>query len=190
MQPIGVILAGGRSRRMGRDKALVRFRGEPMIDHVSRALVAAGCDVLVVGRESTPSGLDSIVDEPGAAGPAAGVLTALHHSPGRDLFVVAVDQPLIRTATVRHLLAQSGPVVVPMDQGHPQVTCAVYRPECHDTLQALAAAGPTRLRALLTAVATRYVLPEEWASWGEDGRSWRSLDTPKDLAAADAPGLP
>ncbi|MDJ0952942.1 MAG: molybdenum cofactor guanylyltransferase [Acidimicrobiia bacterium] len=182
---VGVILAGGKATRMGRDKAQVTFAGRPMIDHVSAALRTAGVEVLVVGRHIADH--VSIPDLPNiGGGPAAGLLTALRHLGNRAAFLVAVDQPLLRPETVQAMLELDGDAVVAMAEGHPQVTCAVYRPASTPQLSELVAGGDLKLRRLLDRVATTYVDPETWAAWGEDGRSWLSLDTPQAVRDAEA----
>lgn len=186
---IGVVLAGGRARRMGADKAFVAFRGLPMIDHVIGALRGAGLPVLVVGRDGADTTVDTIPDLQGlGGGPAVGLLSAFEHTPDRDVVLVAVDQPLLRSETIQHLLRLPGDAVVPMAAGHPQVTCALYRRSCHQALARLLASGQPKLRRLLEAVETTEVTRDMWTNWGEDGRSWRSLDTPQ--AVTDAEALP
>jgi molybdopterin-guanine dinucleotide biosynthesis protein A len=183
----GVILAGGQAKRMGSDKALVEFRGLPMIRQVASALRAAGLDVLVVGRDWVPDGEEVVPDVDGlGGGPAVGLLTAFRHLPASDLLLVAVDQPLLRPETIRHLVALDGAAVVPEADGHPQVTCALYRQECHEALEVALASGQSKLRRLLLSVETNLVLRNVWATWGEDGRSWLSLDTPEAVRKAEA----
>jgi molybdopterin-guanine dinucleotide biosynthesis protein A len=180
----GVILTGGRATRMGTDKTLVPFRGEPMITHVATALADVGLDVLVVGREIP--GFDSISDLPGVgSGPLAGLLTALVHTAG-DVLLVAVDQPLLRPATAHNLLKTAGDAVVPVSAGHPQVTCAVYRAACRRPAEKALAGGERKLRRLLDHVGTTFVAEPTWSAWGEDGRSWLSLDTPRAVRDAEA----
>lgn len=182
-----VILAGGRATRMGRDKALVDFRGIPMIDHVSTALRSAGLEVLVVGRKTSASGVAGIPDIDGlGGGPAIGLLTAFRHVDSDDVLLVAVDQPRLRPETVRGLLALPGDAVVPSADGHPQVTCALYRRQCHEPLEELLSSGQSKLRRLLPIVDTTFVEESAWTAWGEDGRSWMSLDTPQALRDAEA----
>jgi molybdopterin-guanine dinucleotide biosynthesis protein A len=187
-KPIGAILAGGRSKRMGGDKALTDFNGRPMIAHVAAAIKKAGCEPLVVGRASVPIDIPSRADDlPGRAGPAAGLATALRLAAGRPVFLVATDQPLLRHETVRRLLLLEGEAVLPFDAGSRQATCAVYRAGCLDPLMELMAGTPSPpLQALLDLVATREVLPAEWSTWGETGTSWWSLDRPEDVAEAEA----
>ena len=80
----------------------------------------------------------------------------------------------------------AGDTVVPEADGHPQVTCAVYRHQCRPVLEDMFGEGEYKLRKLLTRVTTTFVPEPGWTEWGEDGRSWRSLDTPDELRAAEA----
>ncbi len=183
----GVILAGGQATRMGRDKALVEFRGKPMVDHVVSAIAAAGLEVLVVGRVGPVAGVAAIPDIGDiGGGPAVGLLTAFRHIETNDLLLVAVDQPQIRPETITALLAQPGDAVIPVADGHPQVTCALYRRESHQALEADLASGQTKLRRILDHLDTTYVDEPTWSAWGEDGRSWMSLDTPQAVRDAEA----
>lgn len=183
---IGVILAGGDGTRMGRDKALVPFRGEAMISHVARAIEAAGLEVLVVGRRDGVAGLETVPDDglPGR-GPMAGMVTGLRAAGGRAVFLAAVDQPLLRPETIVAMLALPGDAVVPLAGGHPQVTCALYRAGCLEPAAAALTAGTMKLRTMLGEVDATYVSEDLWSVWGEDGSSWLSIDTPAALRAAE-----
>ena len=183
----GIILAGGQATRMGRDKALVEFLGKPMLERVARALSTAGLEVLVVGRPQPTLGFEAIPDVAGlGGGPAVGLLTAFRHLPANDILLVAVDQPQLRPTTVTALLQHPGDAVVPMAEGHPQVTCALYRRESHKEFEHGIASGETKLRRILDRVDTTYVDEPVWSGWGEDGRSWMSLDTPQAVRDAEA----
>ena len=94
---------------MGTDKAMVEFCGKPMIEHVATALVAAGLEMLVVGRAQAPGDLPAIVDIADlGGGPAVGLLTAFRHLPDSDVLLIAVDQPQVRSATVVEILHSHG----------------------------------------------------------------------------------
>ena len=181
----GVILAGGSASRMGQDKAFVRFRGAAMVTHVAASLTAAGLDVIVVGRGEPLNGLRAVPDDGvSGRGPMAGMVTGLRTA-GTDIFLVAVDQPLLRPETITAILRLPGDAVVPRADGHPQVTCALYRQSCLEPAVTSLATGELKLRRMLDKVATNYIEPDVWSDWGEDGRSWLSLDTPDAVAAAE-----
>ena len=185
--PIGAVLAGGRGSRMGQDKAGVQFRGRPLLDHVAAALVSAGLEVVVVGREEPIGEYAAVRDLPGfGGGPAVGLLSAFAHHPGRDVFLAAVDQPLLRAETVRGLVDTPGDAVIPVANSHPQVTCALYRTACRKALEEMLGGGQAKLRRLLDRIHATMVGRETWSEWGEDGSSWLSLDTPEALRAAEA----
>lgn len=186
--PLGAILVGGASSRMGADKAGVRVAGKSMLEMVAAALEEAGCEVVAVGKAQPTADVRTVPDD-GAAelGPAAGLATALRLAGGRPVFLVATDQPLLQAGTVRSLLAIDGTAVVPIDNGVRQATCGVYRAGCEAPLRRLRSQGASPpLQRLLDAVGAREVGLDEWAAWGEDGRSWWSLDRPEDVAEAEA----
>lgn len=177
--PIGVILAGGASTRMGTDKALVEVDGEPMVAWVAAALGRVCDDLLVVGREGKLHGIEAILDDhPGPLGPAAGVATALRLAAGRPVLAVAVDQPFLRVETLVRL-ASAHQTMVPLDDVL-QITCAFYTPDVKGALTRAVRDGIPLWKAIKD---RSLIVPEdEWRSWGEDGRSWFSVDTPEALA--------
>ena len=148
---VGVILAGGKSRRMGRDKNFVKLPfgdGRALLQWAADRLSAV-CETWVVadaGRELL-AGAVSVEDGPGA-GPVAGLLGAAEHLPGRPLLTLACDQPFVPAAFLQHLSQQSGDWVVPITDRGPEPTCAMYRSGTLEYLRRRAAQGKYSLRDL------------------------------------------
>jgi molybdopterin-guanine dinucleotide biosynthesis protein A len=185
---LGVILAGGASRRMGRDKALVEVAGAPMIERVAAALEPITDTLLVAGRTDSLAGLETIPDEvEGPVGPLAGVAAALGTALTAGglpsvVLAVAVNHPFVRQSTLRQLVIQhEGRAVVPIDGEVRQVTCAVYPASWAAAARRELQAGGS-LQSLLDRMPHRLVTPDEWEAWGEDGRSWFSVDDEPSLA--------
>ncbi len=173
--PLGAILAGGASTRMGVDKALVELDGRPLVSHVAGALESVCDDIVVIGRREPVAGIESVPDDfDGRLGPAAGVATALRLAGTRPVVVSAVDQPFLRSATL-HRLVDFGGSAIPQD-GVLQVMCAVYGPDLLDPVTWAVEDGVPLWRVMR--MKARIVTDVEWRSWGEDGRSWFSVDTP------------
>jgi molybdopterin-guanine dinucleotide biosynthesis protein A len=172
------VLAGGASRRMGTDKVVLEIGGIALVDHVLAA--AGGLPTLVVGR---PHPTSHWVDDPTPErlGPLAGLVAALTATAG-PVLVVGADQPWLRSATVQALASLDRPdePVAPLDAGVLQVLCAVYPQQVLAPARRLLASG-NGLQALLD-TGCRQVPPDEWRRWGEDGRSWFSVDTPDQMA--------
>jgi molybdenum cofactor guanylyltransferase len=180
---LGAILAGGRSRRMGEDKLLLEIEGVPAVLRIAAALSVVADDIVVAGRAGIWFGLSSIPD-PGSPhrGPLAGIVAALSAAGTGWVAVAGVDQPWLRPGTVVELgrLADSERAVVPIDGGIPQVTCALYPASWAEPAAALLSSGRPA-QALLDDHPWRPVEQPEWSAWGEDGRSWFSVDTPAAL---------
>ena len=97
---IGVVLAGGGSRRMGRDKALLEWQGRPLLDHVRARLWAAGCESVVTSRAAPGCIADFYPDR----GPLGGIHAVLRRRPANGYLVVPVDMPLLSVALLRGLI--------------------------------------------------------------------------------------
>ncbi len=166
---------------MGRDKATVEVSGRSMLDTIIEVVAEVG-ETLVVGAATAPEGVACVPDlRSGRQGPLAGLETALVWASGREVALVAVDQPFLRAETIERLLHEPGDAVLPSADAWPQVTCAVYRAHCLSPAAAVLDSGEGSLLAILDRVDTRIIEAGTWREWGEDGRSWFSVDTPDRL---------
>lgn len=182
-QRIG-LLTGGQSTRMGADKATTLVGEQTMAERVADACAQTGIATIVLGPDDAGTGLRNLRDGPGVTpGPLAGLVTLLADDPSQEAILLATDQPFVRPASILQLAMQpAADVVVPMHNGHPQVTCARYGPGVLYALER----GPQvqKLRDLFDLARTNRIAPESWAIWGEDGRSFHSIDRPEEIIAA------
>jgi molybdopterin-guanine dinucleotide biosynthesis protein A len=161
---------------MGRDKTDVVIAGESMLDRVANALRPSTDRIVLLGPDR--EGWECWPDSVHAQGPLAGIATALSRSGRSRVLAVAVDHAFVRPETLEHLVAVDSELpVVPVDEaGVRQVTCAVYPISIAGEATEEAAAGGS-IQTLLDRVSFCPVAPDEWRSWGEDGRSWYSIDS-------------
>lgn len=174
---LGLILAGGESKRMGSDKALIEVAGRPMIEWVVKALEDVCGRVLIAGRPGGWQGRAGLADETTSRGPLAGLVPALRL--GEPVLVVAVDQPWVRTETLMKLSA-IGATAVPDHHNVRQATCACYHPDLAEVARDEAETGGS-LQSLLDRVGPLEITEPVWNTWGEDGRSWFSVDRREDI---------
>jgi molybdopterin-guanine dinucleotide biosynthesis protein A len=154
--PTGVVLAGGASRRMGSDKALLSVDGVAMALRVAAALAGGGCDpILCQGGDAdrlTALGLEVAADSRPGDGPVIAILDALEGQ-RRDLVVCACDLPWLDAATVTRLITAgeadpSADVVVACDADGPHLA-AFWRAQARQSLEVLVAEGVRSYRAVL-----------------------------------------
>lgn len=175
MTLLGAVLTGGLSTRMGQDKADVLISDDTMLTMVGTAVRSVAPQSVLLGPER--DGWDSWPDSVHAHGPLAGIATVLARTDRDHVLVVAVDHPFVRPETLRRLVSLAADIpVVPVDNhGVPQVTCALYPRGVGPAAESEAGAGGS-IQSLLDRVSFRAVAPDEWRPWGEDGRSWYSVD--------------
>jgi molybdopterin-guanine dinucleotide biosynthesis protein A len=146
-------------------------------------------DVVIAGPEDLVPGVRCVADPAGATpGPLAALAAAMDLAGADDVLVlVAVDQPLVRAVTLGHLLdlSDGSMAVVPIAGDKRQVTCATYPARWAGEARGEATRQGGSLQSLLARLPCRDVLETEWRLWGEDGRSWFSVDTPQLLAEAE-----
>jgi molybdopterin-guanine dinucleotide biosynthesis protein A len=107
---IGLVLAGGQSRRMGQDKALMRYQGRTLIDNASLLLQSASCDKVLISRNA-PGFLNDKIEDAGPLGGVHAVLDALSQSDNHtdnpyELLVLPVDMPQMTPELLRILVSR------------------------------------------------------------------------------------
>jgi molybdopterin-guanine dinucleotide biosynthesis protein A len=139
---------------MGRDKALLPFRGRPLISTVAEAVERAAGSATLVGNSvlGEATGFPAIPDLYPGEGPLGGILTALRHTAAEWNLIVACDMPGLDAAFLSGLLAAAGSgavaAVVPYGpSGHPEPLCAVYRRDALAALERAFAAGIRKVTA-------------------------------------------
>ena len=197
MSYAGVVLAGGRSRRMGTDKALLRLGGVAAVRRVADAVRHAG-PVFVVARpgQDVPVPDATVLhDELEAQGPLPALALGLRAARGAEAAMVcATDVPLLVPAVVAALLRLLGDhdVVLPVIDGRDQLLTAVYRTSLCARAHELVAAGERRVRRVVRGADVRRVEARELLA-DEDVRradpaldSFRSANTPAQWAIMTA----
>jgi molybdopterin-guanine dinucleotide biosynthesis protein A len=176
------VLAGGASRRLGRDKASLVAGGETLAARAARKLSTVCAEVALADRgRRLIAGLPSLQDGPGE-GPAAGILGAARAYPGRALLVLACDLPEVPESLLAALAAEEADWAVPRREGRLEPLCARYGPAALAALAESVAAGdlaPHRLAGIST-LAIRFL--DDFARFGDPGRMFLNLNDPADLA--------
>lgn len=204
----GLVLCGGRSSRMGRDKALLEVGGRTMLQLQIERLEQAGCGEVLIsgpkGRGYESCGKRIVEDEVGGAGPLAGLCAGLRVARDSHMLALAVDLPDVTADFLRSLSAGPAPgagrvtprgalelaashvwdAVVPASKNRFEPLCAVYRREvCLPIMEQRLRDGNLALQGMVEAlvrnVEVRIVGEEEWRAWGETLlRNWNDGVTP------------
>jgi molybdopterin-guanine dinucleotide biosynthesis protein A len=175
----GIVLAGGRSSRMGRDKALLEHAGRTLLDSTIALLHAAGAGrVLVSGARPGHAG---IPDDVAGRGPVGGLASVLAGCDDGAVVVVPVDMPWLSVACIDRLVGAVGAARAACFRGHPLPCALVADPASRTTLRHLLAARPAgpSVHAMLRALGAAE-LPVD------DARYLVNVNTPADWAALGA----
>ncbi len=193
LPPLGVILAGGASRRFGTPKALARVGGQRIVDRVLGALAEAVPEVVVSANEPwlyEDLDLDVIPDRHPGIGPLAGLQAALHHAVDRawpGALVVACDLPYVTTELLRLLVRRASvstaDVIVPESTGRYgfEPLCAYYSVECIPAVEAMIQEGENRVHRLLSRVRADPVPLADVREVGDPQLLFHNVNTVSDL---------
>jgi molybdopterin-guanine dinucleotide biosynthesis protein A len=192
----GFVLAGGKSSRMGEDKALLRFCGRPMVE-IAVEKLRGFCEVVTIaGNREDLAGFAPVVRETRVgAGPAAGMEAGLAVAREVWAMFMPVDVPLIPAELLRGwaeaVLAREGVVVSYLRCGRDQPAFCMLRSECAGRFSAALEGGERRLGVLLERASEGSLLVYDLdAVGGKDaaGREWwfANVNTPQELAEAEA----
>lgn len=181
----GVILAGGESSRMGRNKALLEVNGERMIETAYRRMAELFDEVLLV--TNTPESYDFIpcrklADIYPGMGPLGGIHAALSTCVVGRAFVTACDMPGLNSRLIRELcsIQEGGDVVIPETPGGLEPLHAVYAKSCLPKMEAMLRAGERRILSFFDLAQVRLVPRGKIATLDPDYASFRNVNTPED----------
>jgi molybdenum cofactor guanylyltransferase len=193
---LGIVLAGGRSRRFGRDKLMEQFDGRPLLHHpVLRLLDVCDRVVVVIGVDieepPMPAGAsvkfarDSTADE----GPLRGLAAGLEIADATWAVVAGGDMPDLHPPVLREMLRAAretaAVAVVLSDGGEARpLPCVVRTEPAADAVAVLLGSGRRRLRDLLSAVRTVVVDEPSWAALDPERRTLVDIDEPADVERA------
>lgn len=187
MTPLAaVVLCGGRSRRIGRDKALIPMDGRPLVAHVADRVAAVADPVLLApGRAGRLGdlGYPQIEDAAPGAGPLGGIVAGLRASPHPLMAVVAGDMPFASPAVLRLLagLRRREDAVVPVTARGPEPLHAVYARDALPALEDALGAGRLALRDALGRLEVRTVAEDVWRPADPEGRFATNVNRPEDV---------
>lgn len=187
------VQAGGESRRMGQDKALMPFLGRPLIQRVVDRLASSADEVIVTTNRPEDYrflGLPLFPDLIPGRGALGGLYTALFSATCEFVAVVACDMPfasaaLLETAN-RLLVVEEADVVIPDSGGGLEPMHAVYRREaCVPAIRAAIEADQWKLISWFPQVKVRILQPEEVKRFDPSGLAFWNLNTPEEFAEAE-----
>lgn len=183
----GLILAGGASTRMQRDKAALPYQGKSQLDrafelaqrHVAKVFVSVRSSQIA---EPTRAHRPQIIDSVEGGGPLIGIRSALAAHPGAAWLVLACDLPFLTDAAIEQLLAERDPNVVATaylstHDGLPEPLCAIWEPTAAAAIAAYSESGGLCPRKFLRAHPVKLIEPR-------DRRALDNINTPEEYALA------
>ncbi len=187
----GVVLAGGKSSRMGTNKALLSFGGQRLIERIISALRLLFPEVLIIGGTPGPYddlGVRVVPDRIPEKGSLGGIYTAVAAASSPHAFVMACDMPFFNSPLVRHMqdLAAEADIVIPRSPDGLQPLHAIYGKACLPHMEETIRSGDFRIIRFFPKVRVREVGPEVLAALDLEGLAFLNTNTPGEFAEAVA----
>ncbi len=189
-----ILLAGGRSSRMGSDKASLMLAGQTLLQRTMAVLSEVAAEIVIVhapgqrlpAHESAVS--TTVIEDPvEGEGPLIGIAAGLRHAPSETATVVAVDMPFLQPSLLRLLAGRATTgrrIVVPMHLDRPQPLCSVFRRDALETIDRRIEDGERRIMAVADDLGAERLAPEGWSAADPDGRSFDNVNTPEEFERA------
>jgi len=177
----GIVLAGGKSSRMGSDKGLLTMKGKIFVEHVIGALKPLVDKIIIVSNNQKYDqfGYKRVEDSIKDSGPLAGLYSGLQHSETEYNLVLSCDIPMITTKVLKKLVDtdyENFDVVQIQSEHKAMPLIALYNKQCADTCLQLLQQGKKRLRVAVSQLSTKTILIES-----ELDKFVRNVNTKEDL---------
>ena len=187
----GAVMAGGKSRRLGQDKALLAINGQTLLGRALATLAKVTAEQLVIGppdRERHAGSVTVRADEYPDSGPLGGIYTALGAASFGHVLVVACDMPFLSAELLRYLLSLRNKfdVVLPRVDGRGEQLHAVYAASCLLPMRRQLDAGDFKIDRVFSHIRVRMVEEDELRRYDPELSSFRNVNTPEDWLQAQA----
>lgn len=185
------VLAGGRSTRMGQDKAFLELEGKTLLARALELARTVSPDFAIVGQADLYQTYGRVVEDvfPGH-GPLGGIHAALSFTANALNLILGVDLPFVEPAFLKYLVQQASQsdavVIVPRTGRGFQPLCAVYHRKFREVAQAALEKGENKIDVLFDHVATRIIDEAEMARFAFDPAMFQNLNTREDFEVAQA----
>jgi molybdenum cofactor guanylyltransferase len=182
------ILAGGKSTRMGTDKAFVEYQGRMLLARALALARSVTVEVRIVGSKEKFAPFAPVVEDVFLeCGPLGGIHAALQTSQTDLNLMLSVDTPFVSSAFLGYLIGEAEKVpdataIVPHAGGSSQPLCAIYRRGFSGVAEAALRAGQNKIDRLFLQVRTRVISQEELERAGFSAELFRNLNTPEELS--------
>ncbi len=191
--PLSVVIqAGGRSTRMGEDKALAPFRGMTLIEYILQQIGELGDETLIIANQpeayerfGLPVKTDVIPD----LGALGGLYSAIYHASHQRCLLLACDMPFVNRPLLDYLISLSSEYDIAIPRLKPEEFAepfrAVYKKSCLPPIKNALDEGQRKLISFFGQMKVRYVDSSEIAQFDPQFRSFFNVNTPEDLAEAE-----
>ncbi len=186
MKITGIILAGGKNLRMGKNKAFLQIGGRRIIDRIKDLFLEIFDEVLVVTNsplEYVDLNLRLVSDLTPDKGSLGGIYTGLFHSSHAHAFVAACDMPFLNRSLIKHMtqLAPKFDIVIPKTSDGLQPLHAVYSQTCLPFMEELLRQNNLKIIDFFHRVEVGEVPTEEILPFDPDLKAFLNINTPEDL---------
>lgn len=187
----GILLAGGKSRRMGKDKRFLLIGEQALFERtlaVLRSVFQTTCVVIAQDSQPLEGAVPVVRDLVADCGSLGGLYTGLKQAHTEYVFVVACDMPFLNPTLARHMVSlkdKADIVMVRLEQGL-QPTHALYSRRCLPVIEEMLQARHLKIQHLVAhqSLRIRFVTESEWRKIDHEGLSFINVNTPADLDAA------
>ncbi|MBI4828042.1 MAG: molybdenum cofactor guanylyltransferase [Nitrospinae bacterium] len=188
---VAAVLAGGQSRRMGRDKSLIPVEGVPMIERVVRALRPAVERIIIIANGDLSRfeflGLPVYPDLIPGMGPLSGLYTAFERTGADEVLLAACDMPWISETTARLIAGRRklpGEAVIPRVGGREQGLFALYRRRALEKFHERVLRADIQFDEFRRGLDRIYIEEEEFLKAGAPLAAFENVNSPEDLNSA------
>ena len=186
MQITGIILAGGKSKRMGTDKAFIKLNGKTLLEH-SIELIQPFCNSLLISSNNLAHekfGYKIIPDKIPNCGPIGGVYSCLKKSEPEWNFVISVDSAFVEPEFIKFLISEISEIsefdaVVPIHTKGKEPLIALYHKNCLVEIEKMIHSGNYKMHNLINSINTKWIDLQNWVN--KYPRLFHNLNRPEDL---------